>query len=744
MGTYDDRLSAVEKLWDDNFDSWTEASNNGYDVWRDHLNTPAFLQMLPDITGLSGLDIAFGDGFNTRLIAQRCRSMVAIDIVQRFIDHITKANPPSNVSFQKADAAKMPFDSESFDFVVSTMSFMDIADIDKVFNEAYRVLRPNGFLQFSITHPCFNTFKGNWERGKDNKIIGFLMRDYFSESEGKIHTWKHFYSPEQIKEFKVPRFCKPLYKWFDLLFNAKFMVEKVSEPVADDATINKYPALSTTKITPHSLIIRARKLEEAWPFKEIIKTLPGNVWWKNNKLIYQGCNAQVLRMLGLNSIHDFIGKTDYDLWEKDIAIELEKADRHILETGKPVTIEEIIVEKDGNKAVMLTNKSPMYDQNGAITGIVGTSTNITDRKKVGELQKHQEQAEKIRTITAQVVHDISSPLASLQVIANRKDIEEEIRTTIRGASNRINDIVNNLAVRYGTTNKEDQSAANATSPELIFCLIDSILSEKRVQYMGCNISFNLDVTDNARGLFAKVNAEKFKRLLSNIINNSVEAIVKAEPKQGHVDVSLQKYPHTLNIQIKDNGCGIPTAILNKIGLNKISTKEEKNHGIGLYTAITQLKEWGCKYQINSQANIGTIFSIDMPLCKTPNWFQKKLVITPKSKIVVLDDDQSIHDVWDSRFKELNRAITIKHFHNPDKLLKHRLQSEDVLYLIDYELLGAECTGIDLIKKLKLKDQSILVTSRYEDKNIKADCKKLQLKIIPKNFAPYIPLRIKED
>ena len=42
----------------------------GYDHYRDGLNTPAFLAMLPETRGLSGLDIGCGEGHNTRLLVK--------------------------------------------------------------------------------------------------------------------------------------------------------------------------------------------------------------------------------------------------------------------------------------------------------------------------------------------------------------------------------------------------------------------------------------------------------------------------------------------------------------------------------------------------------------------------------------------------------------------------------------------------------------------------------------------------
>jgi hypothetical protein len=46
----------VGRFWNANADAWTKLSRAGYDVYRDYLNTPSFLDMLPDVGGLSGCD----------------------------------------------------------------------------------------------------------------------------------------------------------------------------------------------------------------------------------------------------------------------------------------------------------------------------------------------------------------------------------------------------------------------------------------------------------------------------------------------------------------------------------------------------------------------------------------------------------------------------------------------------------------------------------------------------------------
>jgi SAM-dependent methyltransferase len=70
----------VGRHWEVNSEAWTRLTRAGYDVARDGLNTPAFLEMLPEADGRSGLDVGCGVGHNTRLVAERGARMVGVDI----------------------------------------------------------------------------------------------------------------------------------------------------------------------------------------------------------------------------------------------------------------------------------------------------------------------------------------------------------------------------------------------------------------------------------------------------------------------------------------------------------------------------------------------------------------------------------------------------------------------------------------------------------------------------------------
>ena len=81
----------VGELWDANADDWTKLVRLGYDVMRHQIIAPAFMAMLPEVSGLRGLDIVCGEGANTRLLAQEGEKMAGIDISSKFVRYAQEA-----------------------------------------------------------------------------------------------------------------------------------------------------------------------------------------------------------------------------------------------------------------------------------------------------------------------------------------------------------------------------------------------------------------------------------------------------------------------------------------------------------------------------------------------------------------------------------------------------------------------------------------------------------------------------
>jgi ubiquinone/menaquinone biosynthesis C-methylase UbiE len=253
-------------FWNGNAAAWTKLARAGYDVYRAHLNTPAFFALLPDVAGLSGLDIGCGEGHNTRLLAQRGAHMTAIDIAEAFVAHARKAeaDEPLGIDYREASAVALPFADQAFDFATGFMSFREVPETDRVLSEAYRVLRPGGFLQFSITHPGFDMPHRRNLRDGGGRTYAIEGGDYFRNLEGEVTEWLFSAAPPETKaglrKFRAPRFTRTLSQWVNLLIDTGFRLERLAERHPSDETIRECPALQDALVVSYFLHIRARKL----------------------------------------------------------------------------------------------------------------------------------------------------------------------------------------------------------------------------------------------------------------------------------------------------------------------------------------------------------------------------------------------------------------------------------------------------------------------------------------------------
>lgn len=179
--------------------------------------------------------------------------MTAVDISKTFLRHAKEAeeNERLGIRYEVASAVELPFEDDAFDFATSFMSLMDIPETERVFAEAHRIVRPGGFLQFSITHPCFDTPHRKNLRDEDGIILAVEVGEYFRGFDGE--------AKEGLRPFRVPLFSRTLSEWLHLVLEAGFIIERVGEPCPSDDAIKHRPYLRSAKTVPFFLHIRARK-----------------------------------------------------------------------------------------------------------------------------------------------------------------------------------------------------------------------------------------------------------------------------------------------------------------------------------------------------------------------------------------------------------------------------------------------------------------------------------------------------
>ena len=251
----------IRGQWNANAAAWTALSRAGFDFYRDLVNTPAFFALLPPVDGLVCLDLGCGEGHNTRLLAGHGAQVAALDVAESFITAAAEAGR-NGISYLVGDGAALPFRASAFDAVTAFMSLMDIADPERTLGEVARVLRPGGFVQFSVLHPVLSAPVGRWVNDESGVRQARAVGDYFYQ--GPItETWAFTDAPEQMRDqyppFTITYARRTLAGWLSAVLGAGLVIEAIAEPCADEKTAAAHPQVADTRIAPYFLIVRARK-----------------------------------------------------------------------------------------------------------------------------------------------------------------------------------------------------------------------------------------------------------------------------------------------------------------------------------------------------------------------------------------------------------------------------------------------------------------------------------------------------
>lgn len=191
--------------------------------------------------------------------------LAAMDIAGNFVRSAREeeTSDPLGIRYAQASAVELPFPDRCFDFVTAFMSLMDIAAAERVVAEVHRVLRPGGFFQFSISHPCFDTPHRRNLRGPDGLTYALEVGRYYDHPPERVLEWTFSAAPTEVKQsvrpFRTPIFGRTLSGWLNLLLDAGFRIERISEPSPSDEVVREYPSVQDAQVVAYFLHVRVTR-----------------------------------------------------------------------------------------------------------------------------------------------------------------------------------------------------------------------------------------------------------------------------------------------------------------------------------------------------------------------------------------------------------------------------------------------------------------------------------------------------
>lgn len=361
--------------------------------------------------------------------------------------------------------------------------------------------------------------------------------------------------------------------------------------------------------------------------KIVAPILPAPIYWEDVNSVLLGGNEAVFTATGAVLAEAYVGKTLFELYPADMAAHIKQHNEEVMRTGKVLAQEEAIRDiATGELKYFTAIKAPLRDDEGKIIGIVGTSIDITEQKKLlDDLKRAKENAESANhaktEFIANMSHDIRTPLSGIIGMSRfleekAVDLEEKrYALWVNESGEQLLKLLNGVL--------DVISAAHLSEEDIVadcFNLrqsIEDIVQLERPTIHEKNLEFKVDI-DKRIPDYIICDRFKLNRILLNLVGNAIKFTQKGYIKLSIEQISQSEKSVTLKFSVRDTGPGIPSSLQSKVfeQFYRISPSykgDHHGHGIGLHIAEKYVTLLGGQIQLESVEGEGTTFFFTIPL-----------------------------------------------------------------------------------------------------------------------------------
>jgi PAS domain S-box-containing protein len=345
----------------------------------------------------------------------------------------------------------------------------------------------------------------------------------------------------------------------------------------------------------------------------LIDNIPLNIFAKDldsRKILVNKAECEYLG----KKPEEMIGKSDFDLYDPEVAKTSRDEDLQVIRTLKPILGKETIsIKKDGEYTNFLTSKIPLFDDEGKINGLIGISMDITALKKKEDQLRNlinitSVQNKKLINFAHIVSHNLRSHSANfsmlLEFLINEDDEREKehILKMLSQASDRLLETLDNLneVIDINTNVNLEKSPLN---------LHDNIV--KVQQSLSALLEKNqVEVINHVdKDLCVSACSSYLDSIIVNLLTNAVK--YKSPERNPVITINAKKHDKYVVFSVSDNGLGIDLERYGgKIfGLYKTFHNNKDARGLGLYIIKNQIEAMGGSITAKSEVDKGTTFNV---------------------------------------------------------------------------------------------------------------------------------------
>ncbi len=389
----------------------------------------------------------------------------------------------------------------------------------------------------------------------------------------------------------------------------------------------------------------------------IINSADDLIFFKDITGKYRGCNGVYAKWIS-KSMDQIIGKTDIELHPIELANYYVQMDRQVIAENRTLVVEVKAKNDDGSFTTLQIKKSPFYDKDGNILGVVVIGRDITIIKnmendlrtlnitlekrveeKTEELQKSNESLEKhvvgLQVLNAQLRKAKEEALQAAQAKSNFiSGISHELRTPLNAIINFTDQIIEDFdEILVDTELQKDTKGflqrVIVNSRHLLQLINDLLeftkaeagkmdykLEEKNINESltvaynntcsllnGTNVEFNMSLY--LEPLIGLVDSRRFLQVLLNLLSNAIKFTDK-----GSIELRSFVEDNFIVVEIKDTGKGIPLEKYKVIFEPFMQANSTDNGtGLGLGLAKRMCDDMGIGISFTSVEGSGTVFRL---------------------------------------------------------------------------------------------------------------------------------------
>lgn len=303
-------------------------------------------------------------------------------------------------------------------------------------------------------------------------------------------------------------------------------------------------------------------------------------------------NAAFSRLLGLKP-EEYIGKTDHDLFSKEMADYFWAKDDEVLAGGRPVEFEEPINQPGGSVMIALTKKVPFKDADGKSV-LVGVIRDITARKKleseldeIRAVQIHSARMAALGEMSSGIAHEINNPLAVILGLSARiaDSIKEGTPPDAESLASQIEKIEINstriVKIIKGLRSFARQGESDPVESVQVLGLVEDALSLCSERYKTHGVKLVVSPIDP--GLRVSGISTQLAQILINLLNNAFDSVETLPVREIHLEAARRG--SSVEIRVWDSGPGVSHHIEHRI-MEPFFTTKPVGRGTGLGLSIS--------------------------------------------------------------------------------------------------------------------------------------------------------------